>query len=91
MTVARPELYIEVAGSAQQAPGQERADHLGHEVQKAWTPKVCRIIAFGAVFGGFGPPFYILLGSREGLNAEVQALRHISSRSSFGLALGFMA
>ena len=29
-----------------------------------WTPKVCNIMAFGAMFGGFGLFFYILLGSR---------------------------
>ena len=29
-------------------------------------PKVCRIMAFGAVSGGFGLLFYILLGSRYG-------------------------
>ena len=29
-----------------------------------WTPRVCRIMAFWAVFGGFGLLFYIHLGSR---------------------------
>ena len=30
-----------------------------------WTSKVCRILAVEAVFGGFGPFFSILLGSRQ--------------------------
>ena len=29
-----------------------------------WTPKVCRIIAFWAIFRGFGPLFYLLWGFR---------------------------
>ena len=29
------------------------------------TPKVCRMMAFWAVFTGFGPLFYIRLGSRQ--------------------------
>ena len=33
-------------------------------ITKIWTPNICRIIAFRATFGGFGPLFYILLGSR---------------------------
>ena len=28
------------------------------------SPKVCRIIAFWAIFDGFGLLFYLLLGSR---------------------------
>ena len=28
-----------------------------------WTPRVCKIIAFWAPCIGFGPSFYILLGS----------------------------
>ena len=29
-----------------------------------WTPKVCRIMAFWAIFKRFGPLFYLLLGFR---------------------------
>ena len=31
----------------------------------AWTPRVCKIMAFAAAFSGFGPLFYILWGSRR--------------------------
>ena len=34
------------------------------QLSLAWTPKVCKIMAFWAVFSGFGPLFYILWGSR---------------------------
>ena len=30
----------------------------------AWTPKVCKLMTFWAVFKGFGPLFYRLWGSR---------------------------
>ena len=33
-------------------------------VGTTYTPKVCRIMAFWAIFRGFGPLFYLLLGSR---------------------------
>ena len=33
----------------------------------SWTPKVCRIMAFWAIFRGFGPLFYLLWGFRVGL------------------------
>ena len=36
-------------------------------VGTTWTPKVCKIMAFEAVFGGFWLLFYILLGSRYDL------------------------
>ena len=29
-----------------------------------WTPKVCRRMAFWAIFKGFGPLFYLLWGFR---------------------------
>ena len=29
-----------------------------------WTPKVCRILAFWAIFRGFGPLFYLPWGFR---------------------------
>ena len=29
-----------------------------------WTPQACKPTAFGALFAGFGPLFYILLASR---------------------------
>ena len=32
--------------------------------RRTWTPKVCKIMAFWAIFNGFGPLFYILWGSR---------------------------
>ena len=49
------------------APKSAKAD-VGEGQKKGagvtWTPKVCRIIAFGAVFRGFELSFYILLGFR---------------------------
>ena len=33
-------------------------------LEYTWTPKVCRIMAFWALFGGFGLLSYILLGFR---------------------------
>ena len=35
---------------------------LGFRVEATWTPKVCRIMAFWAIFRGIGPLSYILLG-----------------------------
>ena len=35
-------------------------------VNITWTSKVCNVVAVGAVFRGFGPVLYILLGSRYG-------------------------
>ena len=35
------------------------------EGHATWTPTVCRIVAFSAIFGGFGLLFYIRLGSRQ--------------------------
>ena len=32
-------------------------------VHHAWTPKVCKIIAFLDMYSGFGPLLYILWGS----------------------------
>ena len=36
-----------------------------HADYLTWTPKVCKIMAFLASFGGSGPLFYILSGSRD--------------------------
>ena len=44
----------------------------GRGLSNTWTPKVCKIMAFWAIFGGFGLVFYILWGSRYGRNYEVQ-------------------
>ena len=44
--------------------GTQKANHTV-SVPFTWTFKVCKTIAFWAVFGGFGQLLYIVLGSRE--------------------------
>ena len=45
------------------AQGPERQ----YDLEMAWTPKVCKILAFMAVIMGVRPLFYILLGFRYDL------------------------
>ena len=35
-------------------------------MDRTWTPKLCEMMGFLAIYSGFGPLFYILWGSREG-------------------------
>ena len=45
----------------------------------AWTPKVCKIMAFMAILGGLGLLFYILLRFRWGFRVRVQSWNRVVS------------
>ena len=42
--------------------GGSHCKYLHISSSHSWTPKVCRIMAFWAIFRGFGPLFYLVLG-----------------------------
>ena len=44
--------------------GKSMCSAASSRVRDYLNPKVCRIMAFWAIFKGFGPLFYLLLGSR---------------------------
>ena len=55
------------------------------EKMSTWTPKVCNIVAFWAVFGGFWLLFYILLESRYilfGLNGNIMGAQKSKSKDA---------
>ena len=64
---------------------------LNHAVQVSrftWTPKVCRIMAFMAVFNGFGLLFYLLVGILvEGLRLRVESVGFGSALSRLLLGI----
>ena len=59
-------VYVRIKGqySGPPAPSGSKKQTLWLAVRITCTPKVCRIMAFWAAFGGVGLLFYLLLGSR---------------------------
>ena len=56
--------------------GRVQVEELGVGFRLSYTPKVCRIMAFWAIFRGFGLLFYLLSRSRLGLFLDGWSFMH---------------
>ena len=62
-----------------------------HRYSNTWTPKVCKIMAFWAMFRSFGPLFHILLGSRYSSGVDSRPLRWIYPESQHLIIMYFQS
>ena len=64
---------LAAAGQMYMSYGQAAGSCLAHVKSRTETPKVCKVMAFWAVFSGFGPLLCIVLGVQVHENAMATA------------------
>ena len=58
--------------------------HVGSWNTPTGTPKVCKMMPIWALFGGFGPSFYVLLGSRYSERQSMETCRNLDVPETVG-------